>query len=261
MSTLTVTGATSVKHTHTTKKLNFTNITLEGCQIHAMIDPGVEANVILESQVPDKIRHLTKTHIQLQPYGSKLITPKDVFTAHTYWKDKKCKSKWIVVDDDDLSEKNINLVSCNLAESQGIITFNTPSMEIKGSLIISMGTKMALTDDATELTKSVRPPIVCIITQHPSVFHGLGKMKAEPTSPRHQPLCRMEQRERTLTRLHKPTFNTITQATSTYCRRNKGTPTTIVPITQHTPLRNCYHQRTLRWSPTQRHKSNVIVTS
>ena len=70
-----------------------------------MIDTGAEANVILESQVPDKIRRLTKTRIQLQPYGSKLITHKGEFTAHTHWKDKKCKSTWIVVDDDDLPEK------------------------------------------------------------------------------------------------------------------------------------------------------------
>ena len=53
-------------------------------------------------------------------------------------------------------------------------------MEIKGSLINSMGTKTASTDDATELTKYVRPPIARIITQHPSVFHDLGEMKAEP---------------------------------------------------------------------------------
>ena len=43
-----------------------------------------------------------------------------------------------------------------------------------------MGTKTASTDDATELKKSVTPPIACIITQNPSVIHGLGKMKAEP---------------------------------------------------------------------------------
>ena len=71
-------------------------------------------------------------------------------------------------------------MSCNLADSLGIVTFNTPSMKIKGSLINSMGTKTASTDDATELTKSVQPPIACIITQHPSVFHGLGMMKVEP---------------------------------------------------------------------------------
>ena len=100
ISTLTVICATPVKDTHTQqKKSNFTNITLEGCQIRAMIDSGAEANVILESQVPDKIRRLIKTHIQLQPYGSKLITPKGEFTAHTHWRDKKCKSTWIVVDD------------------------------------------------------------------------------------------------------------------------------------------------------------------
>ena len=49
-----------------------------------MIGTGAEANVILESQIPDKIRRLTKTHIQLQPYGSKLITSKGEFTAHTH---------------------------------------------------------------------------------------------------------------------------------------------------------------------------------
>ena len=77
ISILTFIGATIVKDTHTTKKKsNFTNITLEGCQIRAMIDTGAEANVILESQVPDKIRHPTKTNIQLQPYGSKLIPTK-----------------------------------------------------------------------------------------------------------------------------------------------------------------------------------------
>ena len=43
-----------------------------------------------------------------------------------------------------------------------------------------MGTKTASTDDATELTISVTPPIAHIITQHPSVFRSLGKMKAEP---------------------------------------------------------------------------------
>ena len=53
-------------------------------------------------------------------------------------------------------------------------------MAIKGSLINSIGTKTASTDDATELTKSVRPHIASIITQHPSVLHGLGNMKAEP---------------------------------------------------------------------------------
>ena len=59
------------------------------------------------------------------------------------------------------------------------ITFNTPSIEIKGSHINSKGTKTASTDDASELTKSVRPPIVRIITQHQWVSHGLGKMKAK----------------------------------------------------------------------------------
>ena len=179
ISTLTVIGATTEKDTQQ-KKSNFTNITLEGCKIRFMIDTGAEANVIQESQVPNKIRRLTKTHIQLQPYGSKQITPKGELTAHTHWRDKKCKSTWIVVDDDDLPEKPINLVSCNLTESLGIITFNTPSMEIKGSLINSIGTKTVSSDDATELTKSVTPPIARIITQHPSVFHGLGKTKAEP---------------------------------------------------------------------------------
>ena len=87
---------------------------------------------------------------------------------------------WIVVGDNDLPGKSINLVSCNLAESLGIITFNTSSMEIKGSLINPMGTKTASTNDTTELTKSVRPPIACISTQHSSVFHSLGKMKAKP---------------------------------------------------------------------------------
>ena len=43
-----------------------------------------------------------------------------------------------------------------------------------------MGTKMASTNDASELKKSVTPPIACIITQHSSVFHSLGKMKAKP---------------------------------------------------------------------------------
>ena len=52
-------------------------------------------------------------------------------------------------------------------------------MEIKGSFVNSMGTKTASIDDATELTKSVTPPIARIITKYPSVFHGLGKMKAE----------------------------------------------------------------------------------
>ena len=58
------------RHTHNKKKSNFANTTPEGCQTRAMIDMSVEANVILESQVPDKIRRLTKTHIQLQPCGS-----------------------------------------------------------------------------------------------------------------------------------------------------------------------------------------------
>lgn len=89
VSILTVIGATTIKDTHTTEKSNFTNITLEGCQIRAMIDTGAEANVILESQVPDNIRRITKTHVQLQPYGSRLITPKGEFTTQTHWKEKK----------------------------------------------------------------------------------------------------------------------------------------------------------------------------
>ena len=98
------------RHTHNKKKSNFAKITLEGCQTRAMIDMSAEANVIMESQVPDKIRRLTKTHhIQLQPYDSKVITPKGEFTAYTHWRDKICKSTWIVVDDDDLPENPINL--------------------------------------------------------------------------------------------------------------------------------------------------------
>ena len=153
----------SKRHTH--NKKNQISSTSHLKDVRSV--PGAEANVILESQVPDKIRRLTATHLQLQPYGSKLITPKGEFTVHTHWKNKKSKSTWIVVDDNDLSEKPINLVSCNRAESLGIITFNTPSMKIKGSLINSMGTKTASTDDAIELTKSVKPPIARIITQHP----------------------------------------------------------------------------------------------
>ena len=34
---------------------------------------------------------------------------------------------------------------------------------------------------------------------------------------------------------------------------------TTVPITQYTPLLNCYHQRMLTWSTTQRHKSNTTT--
>ena len=125
-----------------------------------MIDTDAKANVSLESQIADKIRRLTKTHIHLQPYGSKLTTQKGESTAHIHWKDKKRKSTWIVVNDDDLPGKSINLVSCNLAESLGIITFNKPSMEIKGTLINPTGIKTASTDDAIELTKSVRPPVI-----------------------------------------------------------------------------------------------------
>ena len=153
-----------------------------------MIDTGAEPNVILESLVADKIRRFTKKKQKQKKNTSNFnhmvvncSLPK-VNSQHIHTrKTKKSKSTWIVVDEDDLPGSSINFVSCNLAESLGIITFNTPSMEIKGSLIKSMGTKTALTDDATELKKNFfRPPIARIITEHPSVFHGLGKMKAEP---------------------------------------------------------------------------------
>ena len=62
-----------------------------------MIDTGVEANVILESQVPNMTRRLTKTHIQLQLSGSKLITPKGEYTVHTHWKTKNANQHGLLL--------------------------------------------------------------------------------------------------------------------------------------------------------------------
>ena len=84
-----------------------------------MIDTGVEVNVILESQVPNKIRCIPKTRIQLQLYDSILIPPQDKFTAYVLWKKRKNESMWIDVDDNNLPGISINLISCYLAKWTG----------------------------------------------------------------------------------------------------------------------------------------------
>ena len=89
------------------------------------------------------------------------------------------------------------------------------------------------------------PQVTVVTDQQP--LQSLWRSKRKPSARIQRillPLCRIEKRERKSGSLHKPTCNTITQATSIYCRRNKGTPKTTVPITQLTPLL-CYHQRTL----------------
>lgn len=95
------------------------------------------------------------------------------------------------------------------------------------------------------------PQVTVVTDQQP--LQSLWKSKRKPSARierillRHQDInhCVVwKKRKRQPGRLHEPTCNTTTQVTSTYCQRNKGTPKTTVPITQHTPLCNCYHQRT-----------------
>ena len=176
VSTLSIIGTTSVIGINTLQKQksNFTNITVGKIQLQAMIDTGAEVNVILESKVPTDIERLTPTSIQLQPYGSKPIRPKGTFRADTHWGNKALKATWTVVDDEDLPGKAINLISYNLAESLGIITLHT------ADTINSIVADTTQTSDFDKLQRSTTPSIANIIAQHPSVFHGLGKMKSKP---------------------------------------------------------------------------------
>ena len=171
VSTLGIVGTATIKGINTIQKQksNFTNITIGQYQLQAMIDTGSEVNVILESKVPRNIKRLTPTRIQLQPYGSKAITPRGTFKMDTRWGDKTLEATWTVIDDEDLPGKAINLISHSLAESLGIITFNAAN-----------AVNAVAVSDFEELQGSTTPSIASVISQHPSIFHGLGKMKSQP---------------------------------------------------------------------------------
>ena len=93
-------------------------------KIQALVDTGAEVNILLESNVPHHIRRIFHTPITLQPYGSKIITPKGQITLDTTWNKATKRATWIVIDDNDLQGNPCNLISCTLAESLGIISFN-----------------------------------------------------------------------------------------------------------------------------------------
>ena len=99
-------------------------ISIRNTKIQALVDTGAEVNILLESNVPHHIRRIFHTPITLRPYGSKIITPKGQMTLDTTWNNATKRATWIVIDDNDLQGNPCNLISCTLAESLGIISFN-----------------------------------------------------------------------------------------------------------------------------------------
>ena len=99
-------------------------ISFGNTKIQALVDTGAKVNILVESNVPHHVRRIFHTPSTLQPYGSTIITPKGQITLDTTWNNATKRATWIVIDDNDLQGIPCNLISCTLAESLGIISFN-----------------------------------------------------------------------------------------------------------------------------------------
>ena len=148
-------------------------------KIQALIDTGAEVNILLESSVPKNIRRIFRTPVTLQPYGSAIITPKGQITLDTTWNNTTQKATWIVIGDKDLHGNPCNLISCKLAESLGLISFNSHPCQV--SAISSHSSQNQLcNNDFEDLKNKSQQSVASILSKYEDVFTGLGKLKASP---------------------------------------------------------------------------------
>ena len=148
-------------------------------EIQAHIDTGAEVNILLESNVPKKIRRIFRTPVTLKTYGSAIITPKGQITLDTTWNNKTQKATWIVIGDKDLHGNPCNLISCKLAESLRLISFNNPPSQV--SAISSHNSQNQLcNNDFDNIKNKSQQSVASILSKYEDVCTGLGKLKANP---------------------------------------------------------------------------------
>ena len=178
VSTITSINQESPKKIHTVSSSHKkAEISFGKTKIQALIDTGAEVNILLESNVPKNIKRIFRTPVTLQPYG--IITPKGQITLDTTWNDRTQKATWVVIGDQDLHGNPCNLISCTLAESLGIISFNGPPSQI--SAISSHSSQNQLgSNDFESLKNKSQQAIASILSKYEDVFTGLGKLKASP---------------------------------------------------------------------------------
>lgn len=173
ISTLSAINCATPKQIHTiTESPKRTHLSVGHHKIEAIIDTGAEVNILLESEVPSHIKRIFRTPITLQPYGSKIITPKGQITLETTWGNATTNAKWVIVDNTDLKGSPSNLLPCKLTKSLGIISFHNPQHDIR-----TMTTRNI---ELQKLQQQVTPDIASILSNYPRVFDGLGKLKADP---------------------------------------------------------------------------------
>ena len=129
--------------------------------------------------MPKNIRRIFHTPVTLQPYGSAIITPKGQITLDTTWNNTTKKATWVVIGDRNLHGNPCNLISCTLAESLGLISFNSPPSQI--SAISSHNNQIQPgNNDFESLKNKTLPSVTSILSKYEDVFTGLGKLKANP---------------------------------------------------------------------------------
>ena len=156
-----------------------TGIVIANTKTQALIDTGAEVNILLESKVPHHIKKIFQTSITLQPYGSKIITPKGQVTMDTKWGTSTTRATWVVVADKDLQGHACNSISCQLAEDLKIISFNKHSNELY-TLSSKQNQHHTANNDFEQLKTQVEPSVAYILSKYEEVFTGLGKMNADP---------------------------------------------------------------------------------
>ena len=139
-----------------------------------MIDSGAEVNVILQKHVPRNVQ-LTPTKITLHPYASKPIFPIGEFVAPVSWGKVQTAARWIVLDNNALAGRAVNILSCPTAEELGILTINTTPKIIAA---------------LDEQPKPIDPSTEQVLAQYESVFTGMGKMKTEPVQLYTKPIAK-----------------------------------------------------------------------
>ena len=154
-------------------------ISIGNTKIQALVDTGAEVNILLESNVPYHIKRIFHTSITLQPYGSKIITPKGQITLDTTWNSATKRATWIVIDDNDLQGNPCNLISCTLAESLGIISFNGFPSQVS-AISCHKNDNQPENNDFESLKSKTQPSTASILSKYENVFTGLGKLKAHP---------------------------------------------------------------------------------
>ena len=152
-------------------------ISIGKAKIQALIGTGAEVNILLESIVPKNIRRIFRTPVTLQPYGRAIITPKGEITLDTTWNNTTQKAPWIVIGGKDLHGNPYNLISCKLAESLGLISFNSPPSQV--SAISSHNSQNKLcNNDFDNLENKSQQSVASTLSKYECVFAGLGNLKA-----------------------------------------------------------------------------------